>query len=79
MSDSDLEQALCTSLGTFGGSSGPGELSITFKGSGLKIWASHDVHNHVTAKPVFEGTSTIQMAREVYAITNPADMQLPLL
>jgi len=79
MSDCELECALAASLGSFGGSSGPDQLHITFKGSGLKIWASHEVHNHVTAKPILEGVATIRMAREVYAISDPTDMQLPLL
>ena len=79
MSDSELESALAASLGSFGGSGGPDQLSITFKGSGLKIWASHEIHNHVTAKPILEGFATIQMARAVYAISDPTDMQLPLL
>ena len=78
MSDSELEGALATSLGSFGGAGGPDQLHITFKGSGLKIWASHEVHNHVTAKPIFEGKATMMMARDVYAIADPADMQLPL-
>jgi len=79
MSDKALECALAASLGIFGGSGGPGQLHITFQGSGLKIWASQEIHNHVTAKPIFEGKGTMMMAREVYAIADPADMQLPLL
>ena len=79
MGDRRLESALAASLGIFGGSGGPDQLHITFQGSGLKIWASQDIHNHVTTKPIFEGKATMMMAREVYAIAHPADMQLPLL
>jgi len=78
MSDKALESVLAASLGIFGGSGGPGQLHITFQGSGLKIWVSREIHNHVTAKPIFEGKVTMMMAREIYAISDPADMQLPL-
>ncbi|NOX73861.1 MAG: hypothetical protein GXP03_09655, partial [Alphaproteobacteria bacterium] len=66
MSDDDLAQALQTTLGIFGGSGGPNQLSITYQGSGLKIWASWHVHNHVAEKPLFAGKATIAMARLVY-------------
>ncbi|WP_162814890.1 hypothetical protein [Erythrobacter aureus] len=79
MSDDELSEALKKSLGIFGGSGGPGRIHVTRQGSGLKIWASHEIHNHVTAKPIFEGKATIEMARYIYNIGNPADMQLPLL
>ena len=52
------------------------QLSITYQGSGLKIWAGWHVINHVTEKPIFEDKATIAMAREVYGIHDPADNQL---
>jgi hypothetical protein len=73
MSDDDLALALQATLGIFGGSGGPDQLSITYKGSGLKIWASWHVHNHVAEKPLFAGKATIVMAREVYGIADPED------
>jgi len=75
MSDDDLAQALQATLGIFGGSGGPDQLSITYKGSGLKIWASWYVHNHVVEKPLFAGRATIAMARELYGIADPEDGQ----
>lgn len=79
MTDADLESALKSYLGIFGGSGGPDCIDISFQGAGLKIWASHDVHNHVTAKPIFEGRTTLRMARQIYDISDPSDKQLPLL
>jgi len=78
MSDAELAAALKQSLGIFGGSCGPGELAISFQGAGLKIWASHEIHNHVTTKPVFQGIATVHMAREIYRIPDPTDAQMPL-
>ncbi|MEL7197919.1 MAG: hypothetical protein AAGL10_06355 [Pseudomonadota bacterium] len=79
MSDEALEAALHQSLDIFGGSGGPGELHVTFQGSGLKIWASREVHNHVTTKPFCQGASTVKMAREVYTIVDPTSAQMALL
>lgn len=79
MSDDELSEALKKCLGIFGGSGGPGRIHVTRQGSGLKIWASREIHNHVTTKPIFEGKATIKMARYVYEISDPADKQLPLL
>lgn len=78
MSTEALEAALHDALGIFGGSSGPGELSITFQGSGLKIWASREIHNHVTTKPMWQGSSTVRMAREIYQIPDPTNAQMAL-
>lgn len=33
----ELAEALAQELGTFGGRCGPGELSLTYQGAGLKI------------------------------------------
>ncbi|NOX52013.1 MAG: hypothetical protein GXP16_15980 [Gammaproteobacteria bacterium] len=78
MSDDELSQALQATLGIFGGSGGPDQLSITYQGSGLRIWASWHVHNHVSEKPLFAGKATIAMARELYGIADPEDGQMCL-
>lgn len=79
MTDAELADALCASLGIFGGIGGPGRMDLTFQGAGLKIWASWEVHNHVTTKPVFAGAATVAMAREVYRIADPSTRRLSLL
>lgn len=79
MSDAELTSALKDCLGIFGGSGGPDCIDVSFQGSSLKIWASHEIHNHVTAKPIVEGTATVKMARAVYSIADPTDAQMPLL
>lgn len=78
MNEAELAEALAFELGIFGGSCGPGSLWLTYQGAGLKIWISWKIQNHVTAKPIFEGKSTIAMARLVYGIKDPADRQLAL-
>ena len=78
LSDADLVDALTFELGIFGGCSGPGQLSLSYQGAGLKIWISHDVINHREVKPTFSGKATIAMAREVYGIHDPGDSQLTL-
>lgn len=67
-----LERALCI----FGGSGGPNQLHVTYQGSGLKIWASREIHNHCQMKPTFQGELVVKMAREVYEIRNPQEKQL---
>lgn len=79
MTDAELAEALAHEIGIFGGRCGPGELSLTYQGAGLKIWISWEIHNHVTAKPMFEGKATVAMARHVYGVKDPADRQLALL
>lgn len=79
LSDAELAEALAYELGIFGGSCGPDDLWLTFQGAGLKIWISWESQNHYTARPVFEGKTTIAMARLVYGIKDPADRQLALL
>lgn len=78
MSDSELAEALAQELGIFGGSCGPGELSLTYQGAGLKIWISWEIQNHVTTRPTFAGKETIAMARLVYGLHDPTDRQLAL-
>ena len=78
MSDGDLWEALQRSLGIFGGSGGPGQLSVTYQGAGLKIWGGRSSVNHVTTKPLFSHKATLEMARAVYRIGNPDKDQLDL-
>ncbi len=78
LSDAELSETLAFEIGIFGGRCGPGELSLTYQGAGLKIWISWEIQNHVTAKPTFEGKNTIAMARLVYGIMDLADRQLAL-
>lgn len=77
MTDEELAEALAFELGQ-GGSCGPDSLSISQNGAGLRVWASWDVQNIHTAKPVFAGKASIAKAREVYGIRDPADRQLAL-
>lgn len=79
VTDQQLEDLLARSLGIFGGSGGPGRLSITYQGAGLKIWAGRSAVNHVTETPIFQGKATVRMAREVYAIPDPGEDQMRLL
>jgi hypothetical protein len=79
MSDDELGSALKHSLGIFGGSGGPDQLSISFKGSGLQIWGGWHTVNHVQEIPLYSGKTTIAMAREIYDIANPDDEQMSLL
>lgn len=77
--DARLEELLKNALGIFGGSGGPGRLSICHQGCGLKIWAGRTTVNHVREKPIFQGKATVKMAREVYSIADPSDAQRRLL
>jgi hypothetical protein len=79
MTETDLETALKSSLGIFGGSGGPNRLSVSYAGSGLKIWGGWHFVNHVFEPPLFSGKQTLKMAREVYKIRDPDDQQLSLL
>ena len=78
MSDEDLSNALQSVLGIFGGSGGPGRPSISFTGSGLRIWGGWHIVNHVTEKPLFAGNATIAMARTIYKIGDPGNKQIDL-
>lgn len=78
MDDPALEAALRDELGIFGGCGGPAQMHLTWQGSGLKIWASWHVHNHVRERPVLAGAATIAMARMIYGIPDPRDIQLRL-
>jgi hypothetical protein len=78
LSDLELAQALSYELGIFGGSSGPDCLSLTHKSAGLKIWISWETHNSYQMKPTFSGETTIAMARLVYGVRDPEEVQLAL-
>lgn len=79
MTDAELADALAFEIGIMGGSGGPDALSLWFQGAGLKIWISCETQNTHKAKPTFAGKSTIAMARMVYGVKDPADVQLMLL
>lgn len=78
MSDADLETALKSVLGILGGSGGPDQPSTAFSGNGLRIWGSWKTVNSVRDKPLFAGSQTIAMARQIYAIADPDDAQMRL-
>jgi hypothetical protein len=78
LSDVELAEALSYELGIFGGSGGPDCLSLTYKGAGLKIWISWETHNSYQMKPTFAGQTTIAMARLVYGVRDPEEVQLAL-
>lgn len=75
MSDEELASALENILGIMGGSGGPDRLSVMFAGAGLRIWGGWHSINQVTERPLFAGSRTIAMAREVYGISDPDDAQ----
>ena len=78
MTDGELDAALASVLGIFGGSGGPDRFSISHAGNGLRIWGGCHVVNHVQEKPLFEGKRTIAKAREVYVIPDPENDQMSL-
>ncbi len=78
MTDKELHAALEIVLGAFGGSGGPDCLSVSYKGSGLRIWGGWQVVNHVIEPPLFSGKATVAMARTIYNIADPEDNQLAL-
>lgn len=79
VSDDRLTELLKRALGIVGGSCGPNRLHVSHQGSGLKIWASREIHNHCQMTPVFQGAQTIKMAREVYGIEDSSEDQMSLL
>lgn len=79
MTDGELAEALRHELGIAGGRSATNTCpSIAYQGAGLKIWAGWQSFNYCGKQPVFEGKSTIAMARETYGINDPSDNQLDL-
>ena len=79
MTDAELAEALAFEIGIMGGSGGPDMLSLSYQGAGLKIWISWETQNTHKAKPTYAGKTTIAMARMVYGVRDPADVQLVLL
>lgn len=78
LSGLELADALSYELGIFGGCGGPDCLSLTYRGAGLKIWISWETHNSHQMKPTFSGETTIAMARLVYGVKDPEEVQLAL-
>jgi hypothetical protein len=78
MTDEALASALARVLGIWGGSCGPGRLDVTFQGSGLRIWGGWHFVNHHKEKPLFQGRTTLAMARLVYGIADPNEDQMSL-
>ena len=78
LNDHDLEQALKHEIGIAGGSGCRDSISIAYQGSGLKIWASRTTPNHGTDEPIFQGTQTMKMARLVFNIADPSNLQADL-
>jgi len=77
LTDDELTDALRYELGIFGGSSAREDVpALTFQANGLRIWAAWEFPNHVKDKPLFQGRSTMDMARLVYGIRNPEAKQL---
>jgi hypothetical protein len=78
MDDPSLEAALRYAFGTYAGQCGPGQLHVTWQGSGLRIWASWHIHNTYSEKPILAGRTTLWWARDVYGVTDPSVSQLSL-
>ncbi len=78
MTDAALTFALEQVLRIFGGSCGPGRMDVTHQAAGLKIWGGGDFVNHHTEKPLFSGTKTLALARHIYGIGDPDDVQMAL-
>lgn len=76
MSDAEIESALKNQFGDFGSRGAADQLYITYQSSGLKLWVSWHIHNYVQEEPTLFGIRTIAMAREIYGITNPDDVQM---
>ncbi|HYM78118.1 MAG TPA: hypothetical protein VE377_19235 [Candidatus Dormibacteraeota bacterium] len=79
LTDDELTHALRYELGIYGGCSAYRDCpALTFQANGLKIWAAWEWPNHVKDKPLFQGRTTMDMARQVYGIRNPENKQLAL-
>lgn len=79
MRNDELTEALEKVLGIFGGSCGPNRLDVAHQASGLKIWGGWQLVNHHREAPLFQGRTTLAMARHAYGISDPGDAQIPLL
>lgn len=78
LTNAELAEALAFEIGIFGGSSGPGRLSLSQQGAGLKIWITREIVNLRETRPTFAGATTVAMAREVYGVRDPSDIQMSL-
>ncbi len=78
LSDEALKQSLKEELGIAGGSGCANTISIAYQGSGLKIWASRTTPNHCMDNPILEGSQTMKMARLVFNIADPENLQADL-
>lgn len=79
MTDDALIEALKYELGIAGGSSGHRDCPcIHYQGAGLKVWARWESFIPQQTEPIYKGKATVQMAREIYGIKEPSDMQLAL-
>lgn len=78
LTDAQLAIRLAYELGSYGGSTGNG-LDVEYAGDGLRIWASDTGFVRRTKdRPVLQGQATVNFARHVYGIANPADLQMKL-
>jgi len=79
LTDEKLSKALRYELGIAGGSSSfRNTPNVAYEGSGLKIWAGVKTVNPYMQNPIFEGQSTISMARIVFDIADPNNKQMVL-
>ena len=78
VTDDRLRELIKEALGIFGGCGSRDRLHVSHQGSGLKIWASWHIHNHVLDKPIFEGERTLRVVRELYGISDPSNGQMSL-
>ena len=78
MTNAELTTALESALGIFGGSCGPGRMDVAHQAAGLKIWGGWHFVNYHAEKPLFQGETTLAMARHIYGIADPDDDQMAL-
>lgn len=89
MTDEQLEIELKRRIGIMGASSGCDECpEHSYQASGLKIWLGNDqwgrtwmgesFNRGVDMKPTFQGKQTIEMARRIYGIKDPKQLQTEL-
>ncbi len=78
LTDEELKEALAYELGTAGGSGAKGALHVNYQGAGLKIWIAWEIVNPYSMPPTLQGSGTMRMAREVFAIADPNNDQLAL-
>lgn len=78
LDDEGLKKALKYELGHFGGSGSRDSINIAYQGDGLKIWAGSYDLNPCKDAPILEGTQTIKMARYVFNLADPSNLQIDL-